>query len=134
MNKKNFTSGTIIDNLVDKWCRVVVLRIGFVKTPIIDTNPDSPLFLCNGNKIENPFSQRDWINKTNIQQFLYFYLDSRRFPWMNRPESLSHKVSTEVGFYFVGNNTGVNTRHFFIRPSENIMKLFKNGGVKLNPF
>ena len=131
-NEKKFTSSAIIDNLVNKGCRVVVLRTSLVKNPIINTNPDGPLFLCNRNKIGNPFSQWDWINETSIQQFLYFCLDSRNFLWMNRSKSLSYRTSIGVGFDFMDNNMGVNTRRFFVRSSENIGKFFKKGGVKLN--
>ena len=132
--QKNFKSGAIIDNLVNKGCRVVVLRTCLIKIPIIDTNPDGPLFLCNGNRIGNPFSQRDWINETIVQQFLYFCVDSRNFLWINRSEVLSHRTSAAVGFDFMGNNMGVNTRNLFVRPSENIAKFFKKGSVKLNLF
>ena len=81
--RKKFTSGTIIYDLVNKWCRVIVLRTCLVNIPIIDTNPNNTLFLGNRNGIGTPFGQRYQINKMSIQQFIYFYLDSYSFSWMN---------------------------------------------------
>lgn len=126
---KNFTTGTIINDLVDKSGRVIVLRTCLIKIPIINTNLDSTSFLSNGHGIGNPFHQRYRINKTNFQQFLYLCLDCRSFLWMNWLESLSNRLSSRVGLNFVNHNTGFDSRHFFLRPRKNIIELFKEGGV-----
>jgi hypothetical protein len=49
------TPNAVIDNLVDKGCGVIFLRIGFVKIPIIDAYLNGTLFLHDRNDIGYPF-------------------------------------------------------------------------------
>jgi len=51
---EDFSSGTVIDDLVDKVGRKVVFRTNFFNVPIINTHADGALFLVNWNKIRNP--------------------------------------------------------------------------------
>jgi hypothetical protein len=65
--REDGASDEIIDNLVDKGCRVIVLGTIPFKFLIIDTNMNGPLFLGDWDNVGNPFSQSDGINKTRFQ-------------------------------------------------------------------
>ena len=62
-NGKDNTSNTIINNLVNKMGRVVVLRTSMVKILIIKENTNCALFFPHFNDIRNPFSKRNMVNK-----------------------------------------------------------------------
>ena len=53
---KRFASGTIVKNLINERCRIVVFWTSGVQIVIIDANSNSALFFINGNRIGNPFS------------------------------------------------------------------------------
>jgi hypothetical protein len=54
--REYFTSGTIVDDLVNEGGRKVVFRTSFINVPIINAHTDRTLFLVNQNKIGNPVS------------------------------------------------------------------------------
>ena len=54
--REDFTTGTIIDNLIDEGSWIVVLWTCFVQIPIIDTHSNGSLFFRNGYDVGYPFS------------------------------------------------------------------------------
>ena len=64
--REDHASRTIINDLIDKGCRVVVLGTSFVKIAIIYVDTDGPLFLGNRNEVRNPFHQRDKVDKARF--------------------------------------------------------------------
>jgi hypothetical protein len=81
--REDFTSGAIVDNLIDQGVRKVVLRTSFVDIPIINAYTDCALFLINWDKIGNLVSEGHRVNKAGFEKFLDFKLDSSRFMWVN---------------------------------------------------
>jgi hypothetical protein len=79
-----FHCGTVIDYLVDKRGWIIIFWTSPINIPIINTYMDCSLFLCDGNNIGNPISQRYRINKTCFKKFFNFGFNSNDFSWMNR--------------------------------------------------
>jgi hypothetical protein len=65
--RENYATNTIINNLVDKGCGVVVFGTSLVRILIINIDANGPLFLSNHNDIGNPFLQWDRINEARFQ-------------------------------------------------------------------
>jgi hypothetical protein len=81
--REYFTSGTIVDNMIDEGGRKVVFGTSFVDIPIINAYTNCALFLVNRDKIGNPVSESHRVNKAGFKKFLDFELDSNRFTWVN---------------------------------------------------
>ena len=64
---EDFSSSTIIDNLVDEWCGVIVLGTSAIDIPIINAYSDSALFLIDKYYIGDPIHEGDGVNKTSFQ-------------------------------------------------------------------
>ena len=77
--REHLTPRTCIYDLVNKWCGVIVLRLGFIEVSKVCTNMNSPLLFINRNRVGHPFSQSYGIYKTSFQQLFNFCLHSRRF-------------------------------------------------------
>ena len=72
--RENFTSGAVIDNLIDERGRKVVFWTSFVDIPIINTYMNGALFLVTWDKIGNPVYESHQINKVGFKKFLDFEL------------------------------------------------------------
>jgi hypothetical protein len=81
--RKDFTSGTIVDNLIDEGGRKVVFRTSFVNIPIINAYVDCALFLVDWDKIGNPVSEGHRVNQVVCEKFLNFELDRSYFTWVD---------------------------------------------------
>jgi hypothetical protein len=81
--REDFTSGAIVDNLIDERGRKVVFVTSFVDIPIINAYMNCALFLVDRDKIGNPVNESHRVNKANFKKFLDFELDSSRFTWVN---------------------------------------------------
>ena len=90
------------------------------------------LLVINQNGIWNPLHQGNKIDKIGFQQFLYLCLNHGCFPRIHRTQALLNRLSIGISLNLMFNNVRVDTWHFIIRPSEDIMKLFKQLGVFLN--
>jgi hypothetical protein len=123
--REDFTSGTIVDDLVDERGRKVVFRTCFVNIPIINAHMDCALFLVNQDNIGNPVSESHWVNKVGFEKFHDFKLDSGRFTWVDRTKALPNGFRVWVCLNLMYHNVWVNTQHFFIAPGEEVTKLFE---------
>jgi hypothetical protein len=85
--REDFTSVTIVDDMVDEGGRKVFFRTCFVNIPIIKAHTDCALFLVDQDKIGNLVSESNWVNKANFENFLDFNLDSGRFTWVDRTKA-----------------------------------------------
>ena len=65
--REYFTTRTCSYDLINKWCGVIVLRIGFVKVSKVRTNTTSPLLFINRDWVGHPLSQGNGIYKTCFQ-------------------------------------------------------------------
>ena len=54
--RKDFTSSIIVNNLVNKWSRIVVFWTSMIDILIIDTHSNDSLLFHDMNDIGNPFS------------------------------------------------------------------------------
>ena len=86
--REDFTSDTIINNLIDEGGRKVVFGTSFINIPIINAYVDCALFLVDRENIGNPVSESHWVNKVGFEKFLDFKLDSGRFMWVDRKKEL----------------------------------------------
>ena len=127
--REDFTSGAIVDNLVDEGGRKVVFWTSFVNIHIINAYTHCALFLVDQDKIGNPVSEGHRVNKVGFKKFLDFELDSSPFTWVNWMKALPVGFSVEVCLDLMYHNVGVDTWHFFIAPGENISKFLKEGCV-----
>jgi hypothetical protein len=107
--REYFTSGTIIDNLVNEGGRKVVFRTCFVNIPIINTQADCALFLVDRDKIGNPVSESHWVNKAGFENFLDFKLDSGHFTWVNWMKVSSDGFIVWVCLNLMYHNVRLNT-------------------------
>jgi hypothetical protein len=130
--RKDFNVDTVIDDLVNKRGRKVILWTGFVNIQIMNTNTYTTTFLINRYRVGNPFCQSYGINKTGFEKFFNFEFDSCRFPWMDRMEALSDWFSSGVCLNFMENNSRFDTWHLFVTPCKDITKLFKQRCVSYN--
>jgi hypothetical protein len=127
--REDFTSGEIIDNLIDEGGKKVVFGTSFVDIPIINGYTNSTLFLVDWDKIGNLVSEGHRVNKDSFDNFLDFKLDSSHFTWVNWMKALPDRFSIGVCLYLMYNNVGVDTQHFFIAPGEDVTKLFEKGRI-----
>jgi hypothetical protein len=123
--REDFSSSTIVDNLVDKGGRKVIFRTSFVNIPIIHAYADCALFLFYRDNIGNPVSEGHRVNKANFENFLDFKPDSNHFTWVNWTKALLDGFSVWVCLNFMYHNVRVDTQHFFISPGEDVTKLFE---------
>lgn len=101
--REYFTYGTCINNLVDKWSRIIVFLTSLINIPIIDAHLYCPLFLHDRNNIGNQINKRNRVNETILQKFFDFYFK------MNRTEVLSHWFDIKIHFDFMFNYTRANS-------------------------
>ena len=127
--REDFTSGAIIDNLIDEGGRKVVFGTSFVNIPIINTYTNGALFLVDRDKIGNPVSEGHRVNKAGFEKFLDFELDSSRFTWVNWTKALLDEFSIRVCLDLMYHNVRVDTWHFFVARVEYVTKLFEKGCV-----
>jgi hypothetical protein len=131
---KDFTTGTVIDDLVNERGWKIVLWTSFVDIPIINTNAYTTTFLINRYGVGNPFCQCHGVNKTGFKKFFNFKFNGCRFTWMDRTEALPDWFSSGVCLNFMNNDSRVNTRHLFVTPCKDITKFFKQGSISDNFF
>jgi hypothetical protein len=127
--REDFTSGAIVDNLINKRGMKVVFGTNFVDIPIINAYTNCALFLVDRDKIRNPVSESHRINKAGFKKFLDFKLDSSRFTWVNWMKAFLDEFSIGVCLDLMYHNVRVDTQHFFVAPGEDVMKLFEKGCV-----
>ena len=63
---KRFASSTIVENLINERCRIIVFGTSGVQIAIVNTNSNGALFFINGNWIGNPFHQKNRIDETSV--------------------------------------------------------------------
>ena len=95
---KDLTTRTLIQNLINKWCGEIVLRIGTIQITEISTYADRSLLLVNRNGC---------------------------FPRIHCTQALSNRLSIGISLNLVFNNARVNTWHFVVRPRKNITEFLK---------
>ena len=81
---ENLITSTLIDNLVYKWCGVIIFRTCFIKVSEINANSNCSLFFIHGNKILNPLCQRNRENKSHLEQLLHLDLIAAAFLGLTR--------------------------------------------------
>ena len=64
--REDFAASTIIDDLIDEWCGIIVLGTSAIDISIINTNSDSALFFGNRYYIGDPICQGDRVDKTSF--------------------------------------------------------------------
>jgi hypothetical protein len=67
--REYFTSGAIINNLIDEGGRKVVFGTSFVDIPIINAYTNCALFLVDRDKIGNPVYESHRIDKSALRSF-----------------------------------------------------------------
>jgi hypothetical protein len=107
--REDFTSATIVDNLIDEGGRKVVFETSFVDIPIINTYMNCALFLVDQDKIGNPVSEGHRVNKVSFKKFLDFKLDSNCFTWVNWTKVFPDRFSIGVCLDLMYHNVGVDT-------------------------
>jgi hypothetical protein len=127
--REDFAFDVIVDNLIDEAGRKVVFGTIFVDIPIIYAYTNCSLFLVDRDKIGNLVSEGHRINKAIFEKFLDFGLDSRFFTWVNWTKAFLDGFSIGVCLDLMYRNLRVNTRHLFVAPGEDVMKLFEKGCV-----
>ena len=85
MKEKNLATRTLIQNLINKWCGEIVLRIGMIQIMEISTYADCSLLLIHQNGVWNPLHQGNGIDETGFQQLLYLCLNGGCFPRIHFP-------------------------------------------------
>jgi len=70
---------TFIDNLVDKWCRVVIFRESGVEVMVISANTDGALFFVNREGVGYPICVFDWVDEANSVKLVNLNFNSWRF-------------------------------------------------------
>jgi hypothetical protein len=123
--REDFTSGAIIDNLIDEEGRKVVFGTRFVDIPIINAYMNGSLFLVDRDEIGNPVCESHQINKANFKNFLNFKLYGSLFMWVNWTKALPDGFSIGVCLDLMYHNLRVDTRHFFVTLGEDVTKLFE---------
>ena len=73
--REDFTASTIINDLVDEWCGIVVLGTSAIDIPIINAYSDSALFFSHGDNIRDPINERDRVNKPSFKKFFNFFVN-----------------------------------------------------------
>ena len=81
--RKDDTSSTVIDDLIDMRSQEIVLRTSLVQFSKIDTDSNSALLFCYRDNVRYPFRQGYRINKPYLQKLFYFSFDSRTLPRMD---------------------------------------------------
>jgi hypothetical protein len=127
--REDFTSGAIVDNLIDERGRKVVFGMGFVNIPIINTYTNCALSLVDQDKIGNLVSESHQINKAGFKNFLDFELNSSYFTWVNWMKALPDGFSVRVCIDLMYHNLRVDTQHLFVAPSKDVTKLFEKGRI-----
>jgi hypothetical protein len=106
--REDFTSNTIVNNLVDEGGRKFVLRTCFVNIPIINAHTNCAFFLVYRDKIGNPVSESHRVNKSIVEKFLNFKLDSSCFTWVDWMKALLDGLSVGVCLDLMYHNVRVN--------------------------
>ena len=129
---KNFTAGTIIDDLVDERGWKIVLQTSFVDILIINTNAYTTTLFINRYWVRHPLCQCHRINKTGFKEFFNFKFNGCRFTWMDRTKALTNWIGSRLCLNFMDHNRRVNTWHLFVTPRKNVTKFFKQGSIDDN--
>ena len=64
---KYLASCTLIQNLVYEWCGEFIFRTGLIQVFKVSAHPDSSILLIYGNRVENPFSKGNQIDKARFE-------------------------------------------------------------------
>jgi hypothetical protein len=131
---KDFTAGTVIDDLVNERGWKILLWTSFVDIPIINTNAYTTTLFINRYWVRNPFCQCHGVNEIGFKKFFNFEFNSCRFTWMDRMEALLDWFTSGVCLNFMNNDSRVNSRHLFITPGKDIAKFLKQGSISDNFF
>ena len=73
---KNVTPSIVINDLINKRSRIIILRASMVNVTVINTDMNGTLFIIYRNNIGNPLCQGNQIDKTSFKKFLNFSLNS----------------------------------------------------------
>jgi len=66
------TSGTLINELVNEGCGVVILGTGSINITVINTDPDGTLLFIHRDDIGNPICEWDGVDKTSLEKLFNF--------------------------------------------------------------
>jgi len=69
---KHFTSGTLVNELINEGCGEVILRTGLVDVTVINTDSNGTLFFIHRDDIGNPISEWTGVNKASLEKLLNF--------------------------------------------------------------
>jgi hypothetical protein len=132
--RKYLTTRTCIDDLVNKWGWKIVFQETFVQVVKVHTYMDCTLLLVDKNRFRCPFHQLHKVDETILDEFLYFSLYRHYFARVYRAKLLSNRINIKISCDLLFNNTWINSWHILIRPSKDVVKLFKQFSVDLNLF
>jgi hypothetical protein len=118
--RKDLTTYIFNDNLVNEWGWKIIFRASFVHIMKVHTHTDRTLFSVDRNKVRHPFRQLQWIDETNLYEFLYLNLDGRYLARIDWVKLLSDKLNIEVSCNLIFNFSWVSAWNLLIRPGKNV--------------
>jgi len=119
--REDLSPCTLIKDLINEWCQEVVFRTCLIQVPKIHANTDRTLLLIHGNRVGDPFRQRNWVDKSCIEKHFNFRLYCRCLSWVHRSQLLTNLFYIIIGLNLVLNYTRINASHFLVRPCEHIL-------------
>lgn len=130
--RKYLTRSTFVNDLVNKRSGIVILRASAVDITVIHTDTNNTLLLIYRNNIRNPLCQGNQINKTIFIKFFNFSLDGGCLSRVHGTKTLANRLCTRITRDLMHNYTQIDAGHFFIRPSENVLKLAEVTSIDLD--
>jgi hypothetical protein len=122
---KGLATYAFIDYMVNKWCGEIIFWTGFVQIMEVRTYTNCTLFFVNWHGVSHPLGQMDGVDKTCLEQFLYFNLNSCFFLRINQTNFLPNRFSVRISRDFVFNNFWIDAWHFLVRPRKNVIEFLK---------
>ena len=89
---KNLTLGTVINDLIDKGSRIIILRTGTIDVMVINTDPNGTMFLIYRNNVGDPFCQGNWVDETSVEKFLNLTFNGGSFLRGHRTNALMNRL------------------------------------------
>jgi len=79
----DFTTNTVINNLVNEWGQIIFLQTSAINISIIDAYTDCAMFLHDRDNMKYPINERNKVDETSMKDFFNFTLYLVSLLWMN---------------------------------------------------
>ena len=126
---KNLTPGTVVNDLINKRSRIIILGTSLINITIINVYSNGSLFLIYKNNIRDPFCQRNQINETRFEKLFHFGLNGSNFPRMHQTKTLINKFRIVLSRNFMHHSTRINSGNLFVGPCKDITEFSEKASV-----